>query len=231
MKLRLLKFLLAPVLVVQGLWVRWKTPRLAEPVTKKQGLVGSGPELRLLLLGDSSAAGVGAETAEASLLGQLINLLSQDHQLRYHMLAETGKTTAQTIDDIRALPAQKFDVVITALGVNDVTSQVPVKVWCKQQSELIQLIKQKFAPTQIIVSGLPPVRHFPALPWPLNMYMGSYADQLDGALQAITSDDSVVLFHSLRGYPDDAGCASDGFHPSPRVYQLWAKYLVALISA
>ena len=230
MKLRLLKFLLAPVLVVQGLWVRWKTPRLAEPVTKKQGLVGSGPELRMLLLGDSSAAGVGAETAEASLLGQLTNLLSQDHQLRYHMLAETGKTTAQTIDDIRALPAQKFDVVITALGVNDVTSQVPIKTWNEQQAGLVQLLQQKFSPEQIIMSGLPPVRHFPALPWPLNLYLGLYADALNQALLELLEAHTSVFFHSLRNYPDEALCASDGFHPGPEVYRLWAMYLVDIIS-
>jgi len=218
------------VLLIQGLWVRWKTPRLPEPVTSKQGLVGAGPELSLLLIGDSSAAGVGAETAEASLLGQLINLLSQDHRLRYHMLAETGKTTAQTIDDIKALPAQKFDVVISALGVNDVTSQVSIKTWCEQQLDLIQLLKQKFTPQQIIMSGLPPVRDFPALPWPLNSYMGTYADQLDRALLAITEADSTVTFHSLRNYPDEALCASDGFHPGPEVYRLWAMYLVDIIS-
>ena len=210
--------------------MRWKTPRLPEPVTSKQGLVGAGPELSLLLIGDSSAAGVGAETAEASLLGQLINLLSQDHRLRYHMLAETGKTTAQTIDDIKALPAQKFDVVISALGVNDVTSQVSIKTWCEQQLDLIQLLKQKFTPQQIIMSGLPPVRDFPALPWPLNSYMGTYADQLDRALLAITEADSTVTFHSLRNYPDEALCASDGFHPGPEVYRLWAMYLVDIIS-
>ena len=210
--------------------MRWKTPRLPEPVTNKQGVVGAGPELRLLLLGDSSAAGVGAETAEASLLGQLIKLLSQDHRLSYHMLAETGKTTAQTIDDINALPAGKYDVVITALGVNDVTSQVPIKTWCEQQRDLIQLLQQKFTPDHIIISGLPPVRHFPALPWPLNFYLGLYADTLNEALPEVIAAHERVLFHSLRNYPDEALCASDGFHPGPEVYRLWAMYLVDIIS-
>lgn len=92
MKLILIKILLAPVLLTQGLWVRYKTPRLSEPVIDKQGSAGSGVELKLLLVGDSSAAGIGAETAQDSLLGQLIKLLSNDYQLRYQMLAETGKT-------------------------------------------------------------------------------------------------------------------------------------------
>ena len=229
-KLVVVKVLLAPVLLTQGLWVRHKTPRLSEPVINKQGSEGSGVELKLLLLGDSSAAGVGAETAQDSLLGQLIKLLSNDYQLSYQMLAETGKTTAAIIEDIKALPMQKLDVIITALGVNDVTSQVSFKVWRNQQCELIQLLQQKFSPQQIILSGLPPVSDFPALPWPLNFYLGMYADELDGILQQLIEAETRLDFHSLRDYPVEAQVATDGFHPGPTVYQLWAKYLVDIIS-
>lgn len=229
MKLMLIKGILAPILLFQGAYVRRKTPLLPEPVIDKQGLVGAGPEMRLLLVGDSSAAGVGADTAADSLLGQLIKLLSQNHQLSYQMLAETGKTTLQTIHDIKALPEQKMDVIITALGVNDVTSQVPVKTWCAQQRELIQRLKHKFSPSKVIISGLPPMGDFPALPWPLSFYLGCYANTLNSALQGLVDADSQVMFHSLRNYPEVAAVASDGFHPGPEVYRLWAKYLVEMV--
>ena len=230
MKLLLIKVLLGPVLLIQGLWIKHKTPRLPEPKIKKQGQVGSGSALKLLLVGDSSAAGVGAATPQDSLLGQLISLLSKSYQLNYRMMAETGKTTAETIEDIKAAPEQKFDVIITALGVNDVTSQVPIKAWRSQQFKLIQLLQQKFSPRLIIMSGLPPVRDFPALPWPLNFYLGLYADQLNEILQQLTAAESQLAFHSLRDYPVEAQAATDGFHPGPKVYQLWAKYLVDIIS-
>jgi lysophospholipase L1-like esterase len=224
------KVLLAPILLIQGPKVRRNTPTLTEPLIDRQGSVGSGAELRLMLLGDSSAAGVGAETAQDTLLGQLIKLLSQDYQLSYQLVAKTGKTSAEAVAEIKAMPDQKLDVVITALGVNDVTSQVPVKTWYNQQTELIELLQQKFSPRIIIMSGLPPVRDFPALPWPLNFYMGLYADELNRALQKLTASESQVTFHSLRDYPVEAKAATDGFHPGPKVYELWAKYLVDLIS-
>ena len=51
--------LLAPLIVPQGLWVRATIPLLQEPPGERQGTSGDGPPLRLLILGDSAAAGVG----------------------------------------------------------------------------------------------------------------------------------------------------------------------------
>ncbi|WP_162846744.1 SGNH/GDSL hydrolase family protein [Marinicella litoralis] len=219
------KYLLGPLLLLQGLWVRKKTPVLPEPVDQTSGSLGHGKPIKLLLLGDSSAAGVGAETAEASLLGQLLKNLAPAHQVNYQMLAKTGQTTAGMIEALKSQTSQSYDVVITALGVNDVTAQVPVKSWLKQQQNLLELIDQKFSPQMTYVSGLPPVREFPALPWPLNAYMGQCADDFNTALIALCDRQDRVMFHSLRGYPPEAQAAVDGFHPGPKVYALWAQYL------
>ena len=55
-----LKLALAPVLVAQALRTRRRAPVLPEPAGPRQGCVGQGEsELRLLIAGDSSAAGVG----------------------------------------------------------------------------------------------------------------------------------------------------------------------------
>ncbi len=132
-----LKLLLGPVLLLQGKWVRFKTPSLPEPVKVQSGVVGQGKTLRLLLLGDSSAAGVGAPTAEQSLLGQLLAQLSKNHRVHYRLLAKTGQTTAAVLSELSKQQAETFDVVVTALGVNDVTSQVPVNNWLQQQKQLI----------------------------------------------------------------------------------------------
>ncbi len=229
MKLTLFKILFGPVLLLQAAIVKHRTPRLPEPVLDKQGQEGVGKELKLLLLGDSSAAGVGALSSKDSLLGQLIQLLSQEHCLQYQMVAETGKTTAGAIQNVEALPWQKFDVIITALGVNDVTSQVSTKVWRQQQNTLLQMLKDKFQPSKIIVSGLPPMGDFPALPWPLNRYLGAYADTFNQLLIELTAGDSQLYFHSLRAYPEQAKTATDGFHPGPVAYQLWAQKLTDTI--
>ncbi|MCB1581980.1 MAG: SGNH/GDSL hydrolase family protein [Xanthomonadales bacterium] len=181
--------------------------------------------MSLLLLGDSSAAGVGAESAQQSLLGQLQILLSDSYEVSYNLLAKTGHTTVQMLQELEDEHPHKTDVVITALGVNDVTSQVPLKQWIKQQKNLIATIRTLYQPKKIILSGLPPMRDFPALPWPLDVFLGHSADQFDAALQQICKPLSGVVFQSLKNFPSKIPAARDGFHPSPAVYQLWAQKL------
>jgi hypothetical protein len=58
MKKLLVSFLL-PVIILQGLWVRKKIPRVQEPSGARKGRSGKGKPLRILIAGDFSAAGVG----------------------------------------------------------------------------------------------------------------------------------------------------------------------------
>jgi len=229
-KLTRMKWLWGPVLLVQGFWVRMKTPKLPEPAMRRSGVVGKGQALRLLLLGDSSAAGVGAEKPEEGLLGQLLEQLRSEYTVHFEMLAKTGYTTVDAIEQLRTSEARPVDVVVTALGVNDVTSQLNSQQWLAQQTELLGLIIERYNPTQIIVSGLPPVADFPALPWPLNQYLGRRADLFDQTLPAELADIKPAEFLSLRGWPKSALPASDGFHPGPSVYRLWAQKISERIS-
>jgi hypothetical protein len=54
--------LLAPVLAAQGMYVRRVTPSLSEPEGVRSGVFGAGPKIKLLIVGDSAAAGLGAAT-------------------------------------------------------------------------------------------------------------------------------------------------------------------------
>lgn len=181
-------------------------------------------------MGDSSAAGVGADTAEQSLLGQLLAELSPNYQVHYKLLAKTGRTTQSMLNALNKQPIEDFDFVITALGVNDVTAQVSVKTWLEQQSQLVEKITQLYSPKKIIMSGLPPMGDFPALPWPLNTYIGRCANQLDVALQDFCKKHEKLTYLSFREFPNNIKTASDGFHPGPEIYALWAKKIAGKIT-
>ena len=74
----LLSWLAFPVYVWQGLGVRRRSIRLAPPThdgwRESRGTYG-GKALKILIVGDSSAAGVGVLTIDESLGGQLPDLL------------------------------------------------------------------------------------------------------------------------------------------------------------
>jgi lysophospholipase L1-like esterase len=223
---------LAPVLFWQGRRVRADVPRLPEPEGERHGIHGVGPRLKLLILGDSAAAGVGATTQAEALSGALVAALEDRFELHWRLVATTGHTTAEAIADVSALPTEPFDVVITSLGVNDVTSQHSLSKWRRQQIDLIAVLQSQFAAGQIYLSGLPPMHRFPALPQPLRWYIGSRAKQFDQELAKLAAQVVCCEFVPLDfSELETDSMASDGFHPGPAIYRQWAAELARRITA
>ncbi|MBI5109199.1 MAG: SGNH/GDSL hydrolase family protein [Rhodocyclales bacterium] len=215
---------LGPVLLAQGKRVRRTVPTLPEPAGEREGVLGSGPRLRLLILGDSAAAGVGADTQDAALSGQLAVLLAPTFRLHWKLLAFTGATTREILRRLPREPAAGFDVVITSLGVNDVTGRRSLDTWRRQQLELVELVQERFGARQIILSGLPPMHRFPALPQPLRWYIGNRARDFNRVLADVAASrpgcEFLALGHEMM---DISAMACDGFHPGPPIYTLWAR--------
>lgn len=215
---------LGPILLAQGRQVRRAVPELPEPVGARAGTAGSGPPLRLLLVGDSAAAGVGARTQDEALAGQLAVALAPTFELQWRLLAFTGATTADMLQRLRQEPANEVDVVLTSLGVNDVTGRVPLAAWRRAQRELIDLLQDRFGARHILLSGLPPMHRFPALPQPLRWYVGGRARDFNRALAELAGSRAGCEFLGLgHEMMDTSAMAGDGFHPGPPIYALWAS--------
>jgi lysophospholipase L1-like esterase len=224
------KLAFAPLLLAQALWVRRRALILPEPSGARQGRLGNGPPLRLLILGDSSAAGVGAETQAQALSGQLTTHLAPHFTVEWHLQAITGATTRSTLRDLHALPAQQFDVAVIALGVNDITHGAFLRGWLRDQDQMLDLLADKFDATQIHVCGLPPMARFPLLPQPLRWVLGRQALRFDAALQAQVSRRAGAE-HIAFDIPFDARLmAPDGFHPGPEAYRRWGAALAQRIA-
>ena len=229
MPYRLATLALGPLLLVQGRHVRRVTPRLPEPDGARSGTTGSGPALRLLLLGDSAAAGVGASSQDEALSGRLVTALAAHCRVSWTVLATTGHTTGDALQALQAAPATAFDVAVTSLGVNDVTALRRVGPWLAQQAALAALLREKFAVRHLLLSALPPMHRFPALPQPLRWYLGARARHFNRALAAWSLTQANCHF-SAAPYPLEHGLmAADGFHPGPAAYALWGDHLATEI--
>jgi len=228
---RLATIFIGPILLLQGRRVRRTVPLLPEAEGPREGVSGFGPPLRLLVLGDSAAAGVGAPTQADALAGQLVEALSASFQVRWKLIARTGTTTQTALEQLREIEGQAFDVVVTSLGVNDVTSGRPLDGWRCLQGELVELLRSKFRAQHVLLSGLPPMHKFPALPQPLRWYIGSRAKQFDSALEALARARPGCEFVKLAYAMDACDMAADGFHPGPAIYALWGVDAARRITA
>ncbi|MFY0623578.1 MAG: SGNH/GDSL hydrolase family protein [Pelagimonas sp.] len=227
--MRILSVLLAPILLAQALWVGARALRLPEAEGARTGQTGQGAPLRVLIVGDSSAAGVGAATQSDALSGQLVAILAQDHSVSWRLIAKTGATSASTLKTLQEADLGTYDVVVLALGVNDVKNGVGLRAWRANYSAILDLLRLKCGVRHIYLSAVPPLGDFPLLPWPLNVVLGARASRFDAALQGLTSD------HNARHLPFELGLdppdmAEDGFHPGPDLYTLWAEAIYTQLS-
>lgn len=225
------RVVLMPLLLLQAMYLRATFIHLVEPVGPRSGVIGAGPKLRLLVLGDSSAVGVGVQTQGDALLGQISTGLAQVATVEFRLMARTGAKTGEVLGWLDDTPTQAYDVIVVALGVNDVTKAVSLRKWLVQQSALLDRLVREFGAKHVFVSGLPPMRDFPSLPQPMRWVLGRQADRFDRALRALVAarDDSSAITIDLR--LDQSNMSPDGFHPGPEVYAAWAKAAVGQIMA
>lgn len=221
------KLALAPVLIAQGKRVRKRALILPEAEGPRKGIAGRGPTLRLLITGDSAAAGVGARTQDQALSGQLAALLSQRFTVDWRLEARTGATTASTLKRLNTLKSIRFDVVITSLGVNDITANTPFRKWAAQTAQMHQLLRDRFGAKRILVSGMPPMGHFPLLPHPLRWTLGRTARRFDAHLARYCAGQADCTHMPFDLSFDASMMAEDGFHPSPPAYAEWARRIDA----
>lgn len=224
-----LRALLAPVLGLQAMRVRRRALILPEAAGARCGVAGAGPDLRLLIIGDSSAAGVGVATQGLALAGQVSRILAPRYQVFWQIEAETGATTLASLARLQAMPAQKFDLAIVALGVNDVTGMVPLELWLARQKRLVRLLQTRFDIGLICLSGLPPMGNFPLLPQPLRWVLGRQATRFDRHLARFAADDPSLVFVPLNFAMSPDQIAEDGYHPGGEIYAQWALVLASAI--
>lgn len=225
----LLTLVLGPLLLLQGKAVRRRIPMLPEASGERAGSAGAGQPLRLLVLGDSAAAGVGVGHQRDALAGQLENQLQSDFLLQWELFAISGATTKSTLEKLPELSGKRFDVVVISLGVNDVTSGSLLRSWLNRQQLLRQFCFESLNSKLLIFSGLPPMHGFPALPQPLRWYLGRRATQFTEAMQRELADKPDCIYLDLRVSEDMSLIADDGFHPGPGVYRYWGESAAATI--
>lgn len=223
---------LIPALVIQGNRVKKNTLRLPEPEGAREGQTGTGNKLSLMILGDSAAAGVGVEHQDDALLGAILHELKDDFEIDWKLQAKTGDTSSKVIHALDQIEVQHYDVIVTSVGVNDVTKLIPVEVWIQKQEQLYSKIQQKFSPKLIIAAGVPPMNMFPALPNPLAWLFGQYAKQMNQQLENFVNQQVNMQWieYDIEKYRAmNLQMAADGFHPSKEVYTLWGQEVAGKI--
>lgn len=220
-----------PLLGLQGLWVRLRTPVLPEAGPPFTGVARqptgepTAALVRLLVLGESTAAGVGATSHGAGLAGCTAAALAAclNAPVAWHAHGRSGATAASVRRELLpTVPLQQADIVLIALGVNDTIRRTASAAWYAEMAALVDDVCMCLCPTQIILAGVPPMARFPALPSPLRQFLGDRSVRLDGELARLAATAPDVR-HCPTPLPEPRHFAADRFHPGPEGYAAWGE--------
>jgi lysophospholipase L1-like esterase len=226
------KLALSPLLVAQALLARKRVPRLPEAAGPRSGAVGRGPALNLLVVGDSSAAGVGVQRQSQALAAPLAAQLAEATGTRVHwrLLAQSGLTTAQVLQMLADQPPMHADVAVVVTGVNDVVDQVPSQRAVAARDALANRLRNAAGVHHVVFAPLPPVHQFPGLPRPLRWVAGADARRHDRALAEWAATRADVSHVDFGVQLNRGVMAEDGFHPGAPVYRQCASMLARHIA-
>jgi lysophospholipase L1-like esterase len=235
------KLLLAPVLWAQVKSTRKRALALPEPADAREGVQGQGKsQLKLLIFGDSSAAGVGVSSQAQALSGSLTReLLKREPNLtvQWKVLAKSGVSSRAALELLDGYE-QPHDIAIVLVGVNDIVDQVPLPLAIKAREQLVRRLRKQCGVQQVVLIGLPPVHQFPLLRQPLRYMSGAEAKRLDRAVvhwvqqyaHATLAREGLRVTHVPIHIKVHAGnMAADGFHPGPTVYATCAAQIAKVL--
>jgi acyl-CoA thioesterase I len=185
-------------------------------------LAGEGP--LWVVLGDSTAQGLGAPSPEGGYVGQVLAALRcrTGRPWRVLNLSASGALIRDVLNDqLPRLPASA-DLVTCGIGANDILYTGPGKLF----ADLRTLVAT--VPDQTILLDLP----LPAGCWGLvGRASVPYVARINRTLHAAAAERGLPVAEvSAHFMPPWAGkFASDCFHPSQHGYRDWSRALLAVI--
>jgi lysophospholipase L1-like esterase len=227
----------APVIFMQGRRVRRTTPVLPEAAGPREGTEGTGErdaELSLLMLGESTAAGVGVGSHADGLGRQAAAALAArtGRAVRWRVAARTGTTASRAL--ARLAPragGEGYDVIAVALGVNDVLRLTSRARWERGIAALVSALRPHLrAGGRIVLCGVPDLAMFPALPSPLRIVLSWHSRNLDRGLARVARASAATVHMPLPSLARPDWWAGDRFHPNAEGYRQWAMH-IALTAA
>jgi lysophospholipase L1-like esterase len=182
-----------------------------------------------VVLGDSTAQGLGALSPDGGYVGQVLAELRQQTGLPWRVLnlAASGAITRDVIDrQLPRLPAGPLSpaLVSCGVGVNDILYTGPGRLFADLRALVAAL------PDQTVLLDLP----LPAGCWGLlGRASVPYVTRINRTIhQAAAARGLPVAEVSAHFMPPWAGkFASDCFHPSQEGYRDWARALLAALPA
>jgi lysophospholipase L1-like esterase len=196
------------------------------------GEYGSGAgHVTITWLGDSLAAGTGAREPDGALPVLTANQLGRPVTLR--VAAKGGTRVGDIGEEQRPVTATAgADVVLIAVGTNDATRGGSVASFRSSYRRLLGQVDRHAA---VVLLGLPDLGASPRFAQPLRAVLAWRARAFDRVVRDLAAETGagyVDLRATSAAFRARSGMfADDGYHPSSRGQELWARAVARVVGA
>jgi len=220
-----------------------RTRRYAKPALDLalRATVGppQAPPLRLTLLGDATALGVGVESVAETPGGQLAELLTGEGEYPWRVelssVAVAGSRSADLGPQVaRALLGPRPDVAVILIGTGDATDLRRPSEAAAHLASAVRRLRD--AGVEVVVGTCPDLGAARAFAPPLRQLVGWLGRRVARAQApaAHVAGADVVDLAAETGpvfRADPGTLCFDGFHPSADGYRVWAHALYPAVAA
>ncbi|WP_419908755.1 SGNH/GDSL hydrolase family protein [Hoeflea sp.] len=226
-------WLLVPVALVEGIKLRARTQRLHPPSGYPFGQVGSGaePAYRILVIGDSSAAGVGADRLEDTVGPQVAGIIHERTGAAVSWCnAGSNSAICEELRDyaVPNLERRNYTHIIIAAGTNDTKNFLTARRFKKGFGGLLYALRAKWPQAAIIWSPVIDMRTVPSLSPVLASILEMRARIINRVGGRLCPERFATMAPRLQP-PDASGFCSDGFHAGASGYRYWAELLATTV--
>ncbi|MEZ0471841.1 SGNH/GDSL hydrolase family protein [Luteimonas salinilitoris] len=210
-----------PFVLPQALRLRRTAPRFVAAAGPVTGSVAGKRSVRLIAIGDSIIAGVGARSLDLALVGQTASILSQSLGVgvEWQAIGSIGATSAKIAQQlVPKLPDRAVDFIVLSTGVNDLTSLMTLGRWRTSLDTLLAALHRHSPGAIVAVAGIPPLHGFPLLPQPLRAVFGMRGRSFDAVGRRVVAAHDHAVYVPLEFTPGPDKFSPDGFHPSEASY-------------
>jgi lysophospholipase L1-like esterase len=204
------------------------------PLHHDVDLPGRFPPRRLVVLGDSAAAGhglPGSEDALARRVGR--GLVAADGRATaVRCVAVDGATTAEVLAT-QLEAATGADVVIIGVGVNDAVrpGRSTEETATALRALLIGVLARVPTEARVVLLSCPDLSVAPGLPRLLQTVVGQRCRTLAAAQERVAADLAVPVVRAGRAVLSVEMFGTDGFHPGTRGHERLAADVLARLAS
>ena len=235
-----LPFAFVTLLAVEA-YITSRREYFVTPSYKVEATVGSatadGEPIEMVMLGDSTVAGLGAETVEDSLVIQTAQRVADELGRRVHArgLGVSGAVTADVRDEQIGRIEGTVDVIVIVIGSNDVTHLTPAWRFDDLTRSMLERARKRSPDAVVVLGGIPLFGEATALDQPLRAVVDGYASVLRRVQRNTAGDVEGATFVNIAAEASprfvgvEGAMSRDGFHPGATGYGFWADALAPAI--